>query len=695
MVQAAVGEGALAGLDRSKLLWLYERMVLIRTFEERFRGLVEAGRPLGSGHLYIGQEAVAVGVCGALNQDDWIASTHRGHGHCIAKGVDVKAMMAELYGKSTGANKGKGGSMHITDIGVGMLGVNPIVGGGIPHAVGAGLSARVRGTSQAAAAFFGDGASSIGMFHESINLAAIWKLPVVFVCENNLYAESTSYEYAVAGQDVSARAAGYGIPGVQVDGMDVLAVYEAAQEAVERARRGEGPTLIEARTYRYYGHFLGDDPRRYRTTEEEAAYRARDPIATFRARLLAREVTSQADLDAIDRRCQERVEEAVEFAEQSPLPDPAEVLTDVLPPSPPELERSVPGAQQAAPTRELAYSQAINEAIRQEMARDPTVVVMGEDIAGAPGRAHLGFIDAWGGPFRATRGLVQQFGPERVIDTPIAEMGFTGMAVGAAMSGLRPIVEVMFVDLIGCCYDQIMNQAAKMHYMTGGQVNMPLVIRMAYGLRTVPGQTKGGGSAAQHSQTIYSVLAHFPGLKVVCPSNAYNAKGLLTAAMRDEAPVIFLEHKFLGALKSPVPEEPYTFPIGRADVIRSGRDLTLVGVGRMTHVCLEAAEELRGLGVEAEVVDLLSLAPLDEATILESVARTHRLVVVDEDNPVCSVARDVVARVCQHGFDHLDAPPQAVTAPEAPVPFSAVLEEAYVPQVGHVVAAARRALGLG
>jgi 2-oxoisovalerate dehydrogenase E1 component len=686
------GDATRLDLDQHKLLWLYERMVLIRTFEERFKGLVEAGRPLGSGHLYVGQEAVAVGVCAALNQDDWIASTHRGHGHCIAKGVEPRRMMAELYGKATGSNKGKGGSMHITDISVGMLGVNPIVGGGIPHAVGAALAAKVRGTNQVAATFFGDGASSIGMFHESINLAAVWMLPVVFVCENNGYAESTSYEYSVAGHDVAARAAGYGIPGVQVDGMDVFAVYEAASQAVDRARRGLGPSLIEAKTYRFYGHFLGDDPKRYRTAEEEAEYRARDPIAQFRKRVAASGVLAESELDAVDRRVHDVVEEAVDFAESSPLPDPAEVLTEVLPPAPPDVARPAPLPRDTS--RELMYSQAINEAIRQEMRRDPTVVIMGEDIAGAPGRAHLGFVDAWGGPFRATRGLITEFGPDRVLDTPIAEMGFTGAAVGAAMSGLRPIAEVMFVDLVGCCYDQIMNQAAKMHYMTGGQVKMPLTIRMAYGLRTVPGQTKGGGSAAQHSQTIYSVLAHFPGLKCVCPSNAYNAKGLLIAAIRDDAPVVVLEHKFLGSLRAPVPEEPYVFPIGKADVVRTGRDLTLVGIGRMTHVCLEAAEQLRGMGLEAEVIDLLSLAPLDEATLLESVARTHRLIVVDEDNPMCSVAHDLIARVCGKGFDYLDAAPQAVTAPDAPVPFSAVLEEAYVPQASHVVAAARRMLGV-
>jgi len=343
----------------------------------------------------------------------------------------------------------------------------------------------------------------------------------------------------------------------------------------------------------------------------------------------------------------------------------------------------------ATAVRELTFSQAINEALRLEMRRDPTVVLLGEDIAGAAGRAHLGLSDAWGGPLRATRGLIGEFGPGRVIDTPIAEMGFVGVAVGAAMTGLRPVVEVMFVDLIGCCYDQVMNQAAKMHYMTGGQYRLPLVLRTAYGMHGHR-RSYGGGAAAQHSQTLYAVLAHVPGLKVVVPTTAYNAKGLTLAAIRDDGPVVVLEHKFLGAAaKGPVPEGDYTVPIGRAEIVRRGTDVTLCGIGRMTHLCLEAAETLAAEGVAAEVVDVLTLQPLDEATILESVSRTHRLVVVDEDTPTASMARDIAARVAEKGFDWLDAPPKTVTSAETPVPFAAVLEALYAPDAARVVAAAR------
>jgi pyruvate dehydrogenase E1 component alpha subunit len=308
---------------------MYEHLTLIRQFEERLKWLVETGVPVGAVHYYTGQEACAVGVCAALEPADWIASTHRGHGHCIAKGVEVHRMMAELYGKTTGTNHAKGGSMHITDVRVGMLGVNPIVGMGVTHAVGAALSAKVRKTDQVAAAFFGEGAASIGALHEAMNLAAIWKLPVLFVCENNGYAQSTPVEYAVAIPRIADRAVAYSMPGVTVDGQDAIAVWEAATIAVERARRGGGPSLIECMTYRYYGHHQGDETHRYRTREEEAAARERDCIVRFRKQMLDQELVRPEELDAIDASNRKKIDDAVAFAESSPLPQPADLFTDV------------------------------------------------------------------------------------------------------------------------------------------------------------------------------------------------------------------------------------------------------------------------------------------------------------------------------------------------------------------------------
>jgi pyruvate dehydrogenase E1 component alpha subunit len=308
---------------------MYERMGLIREFEERLKLLVERGLPVGATHYYVGEEAVAVGVCAALKTTDWIASTHRGHGHCIAKGVDVGPMMAELFGKDTGTNRGKGGSMHITDLSKGMLGVNPILGMGAPHAVGAAITARVKGTDQVAATFFGDGAASIGAIHESMNMAAIWKLPVIFVCENNGYAQSTPVEYAVSVPDIAVRGQGYSMPGVVVDGQDVLAVWQAADAAVKRARQGLGPSLIECKTYRHYGHYSGDDPRRYRTLEEETAARDRDCLKRFKEDMLVSGLLDEADFNALDELNQSRLDAAVAYAEASPLPDPSQLTTHV------------------------------------------------------------------------------------------------------------------------------------------------------------------------------------------------------------------------------------------------------------------------------------------------------------------------------------------------------------------------------
>lgn len=320
--------GGTQALDKARLLRMYEQMQTIREFEERAGKEFASGKVPGFVHLYAGEEAVAVGVCSNLTDDDFITSHHRGHGHCIAKGVDIREMVAELLGREAGACRGKGGSMHIADVHKGMLGANGIVGGGFPLATGAGLTAKTNGRGQVAVCFFGDGAANQGTFHESLNLAGIWQLPVIYVAENNGYAESTPVTYHMSCRDIAERAAGYHMPGVTVDGLDVLAVYEAASEAIARARRGEGPSLIECKTYRYHGHFEGDTIT-YRTKEEVDSYRARDPIQRLRTFMLERGFASAQELDTIDQQVQEQIEDAWRFAEAAPYPAPEEALTDV------------------------------------------------------------------------------------------------------------------------------------------------------------------------------------------------------------------------------------------------------------------------------------------------------------------------------------------------------------------------------
>ena len=335
---------------------------------------------------------------------------------------------------------------------------------------------------------------------------------------------------------------------------------------------------------------------------------------------------------------------------------------------------------QAKDTRQISYIQAINESLRYELESDPNVIIMGEDIAGGGERED--FQAAWGGPMRLTKGLVGQFGRERIRDTPISETGFMGAGVGAAASGLRPVVDLMYVSFYGVCADQITNNAAKMHFMFGGKVTVPLTIMTGIGA--------GTNSAAQHSETLYSIFTHFPGLKCVVPSNPYNAKGLMTAAIRDDDPVIVFNNRQLMGLRfeDNVPEESYTVEIGKSDIKREGNDITLLGIGFTTRVCLEAADELEAQGYSVEVLDLLSLSPMDEEGILSSVQKTRKIVIVDEDYPRCSIATDISALVAEEAFDYLDAPPKRVTPPHTLVPYSRPIEALFVPDKDKVVSAA-------
>lgn len=338
------------------------------------------------------------------------------------------------------------------------------------------------------------------------------------------------------------------------------------------------------------------------------------------------------------------------------------------------------------PPRIIDYGTAINEALSQEMERAPEIIIMGEDIAGAAGRAEQGFIDAWGGPFGATHGLIQKFGPERVRDTPLSECGFVGAGIGAACTGLRPIVELMFSDFAGVAFDQILNQMPKLRYMFGGKVSVPITIRTTIGA--------GFRAAGHHSQCLYNIYTHIPGVKVVVPSTPYDVKGLLAAAIRDDDPVIVCEHKGLYKFKGEVPEQSYTIPLGLADVKRKGNDVTIVGISKMVHIALEAARSLQDEGISAEVIDPRSLSPLDEETILASVGKTNHLVVVDESHPRCSLASEIAAVVAERAFDSLDAPIQRVMGLHTPVPFSPSYEDFFIPSADRVVTAVKRALDL-
>jgi 2-oxoisovalerate dehydrogenase E1 component len=660
-------------LQTADLLEFYRRMLLLRRFERTVQALYKNGEIPGFIHLYVGQEATAVGAGAHLRLTDWITSTHRGHAHALVKGVPPPVLLAEICGKATGCCGGRGGTMHLFSPAVGLFGTNGIVAGGLPAAVGLGISAAVRGADQVVLAFFGDGAVNHGAFHESVNLAGIQSAPVVFLCENNLYATCVAMTKTTRNPHVASRAAAYGIPGVRVDGNDVLAVWTAVRDAVERARTGGGPTLVESMTYRMVGHHEGDPlVGGYRTQAEMDRWAQRCPILRLEKLLREAGLADAGELKRIEADVEAEIQEAVDFARRSPDPDPQTAALHawadpVSPPLPPASSNG-----QSAGERTQGWLEAVRDGIAEEMRRDPHIIYFGEGIAER------------GGTFGHTKGLWEEFGPRRVIDTPISELGFTGASIGASATGCRAVADLMISDFLWEAGSQIVMQAAKLRYMSNGQVAAPLVVRSG------AGTVKNAGP--HHSGTYFPVWAHCPGLIVVVPSNPADAKGLMKTALRAGDPVIFLEHKSLMAAKGPVPGGEHFVPFGRAKTVRPGSDLTIVSCGLYLHRSLEAAESLAAAGISCEVIDLRTIVPLDVETIIQSVSKTGRLLIVDEAYAMCGLGAEIAAAVMEEAFDELDAPVGRFHTDPVPIPFSPALENAVVVTAEKIAAAARAVL---
>ena len=646
---------------------MLELMLRIRRFEVRTRELFLEQVIKGTAHSSVGQEGIAAGVGRALEAGDYIATHHRGHGHVLAKGADVRRMMAELMGRKTGYCYGLGGSMHIADFERGIFGANGIVGAGMGLGSGAALAAKLAGKGQVAVALFGDGGSNEGIFHEAMNLAAVWKLPLIFVCENNQYGLSTPTSMVLAGGSVARRAAGYNVPGQRIDGNDAVAVHDAVHRAAMRARAGEGPTLIEAMTYRWGDHSMRANLPGYRSDKELADWQTADPIERLRNRLKDGRVMDDAEYDRMVRAVEAEIEAAIEWSKSQPEPDLETALTKVY-----TTGTGIGADVEPAPgTRKITYREGLNEAMNQEMARDHRVIIMGEDVARV------------GGIFGATRGLLERFGPERVRDTPITEAGFSGCGVGAAMAGLRPIVEIQIFDFVTHMMDNIVNQAAKARFMLGGAAKVPIVFR----------GPQGGGVrlAAQHSQSLESWFTNVPGLQVYAPSNPYDAKGLLTTAIRSDDPVVFLEHKmlYLGG-ESPVPEEPYAIKPGRARIVRPGEHCTVVAYLAMVANAEQAAIQLARKGIEIEIIDPRTLKPFDIETVVASIKRTGRCVVVHEAARFGGFGAEIAAEIMEEAFDYLDAPVVRLGAMEMPVPYNDQLERSFMPSAKDIQTAVEK-----
>ncbi len=657
-------------LDHAHVRDLLRQMIRIRRFEEKCYELYTQEKIRGFLHLYDGEEAVAVGVSAALEERDRVVSTYREHGHALARGMSMESALAEMYGKATGCAGGRGGSMHLFDAETNLYGGNAIVGGGLPLAVGLGLGDRMRGEDRVTVCFFGDGALAEGEFHESMNLAALWKLPVLFVLENNLYAMGTAVARVQANPNFVPRAASYGMQAESVDGMDVVAVEAATRRVVETMRAEPQPWFLECRTYRFRPHSMFD-AEKYRDKAEVAEWRKKGPIVRFQSWLLENNLIHQDEIDAIETEVEAQLRNAVAACEQAPwepVEDLARHTVAETRPEPPE--PAPPG-----PAIETTFREACRAAITEALLRDERVFLMGEDVG------------AYGGCYAVSMGLLAEFGPDRIRDTPLSEGGFTGAGIGAALAGMRPIVEIMTVNFSLLALDQILNTAATLRHMSGGQFGVPLVIRMATGA--------GRQLAAQHSHSLENYYAHIPGLRVVAPATLEDARGMLWTALQEPDPVIVFEHVMLYNMAGKLAGNAGPVDIDRAAIRREGRDVTLISYSYSVWKALEAAGELAKEGIEAEVIDLRSLRPLDDETIMESVARTRRAVVVDEGWRTGSLAGEIAARVQEACFWHLDAPIARVCSAEVPVPYPKHLETAALPQVADIVATVRALPGLG
>lgn len=656
-------------LTREHVLDLLAQMIRIRRFEDKCAELYTEQKIRGFLHLYDGEEAIAAGIIPLLQSEDRVVATYREHGHALVRGLPMKTVMAEMYGKMEGCSGGRGGSMHLFSAAANFYGGNAIVGGGLPLAAGLALADKMRDEDHVTACFFGEGAVAEGEFHESLNLASLWHLPVLFVCENNRYAMGTALERSEAVIDIHRKAEGYGLISEVVDGMDVVAVEAAARRALETIRDVGEPYFLECQTYRFRAHSMFD-AQLYRSKEEVEEWRRKGPIVRFQTWLLENGIVHSGDVDKVVAKADAEIAEAVAFAEAGHW-EPLEslnrhVVAPVRPASPPKVEP-------ASETVETTYREAVKMAIQEALDRDDRTFLMGEDVG------------QYGGCYAVSKGLLEKYGPDRIRDTPLSESGFTGAGIGAAIAGMRPIVEVMTVNFSMLALDQILNTAATFRHMSNGQFGVPVVIRMATGA--------GRQLAAQHSHSLEGWYAHIPGLRVLTPATIEDARGMLWTALEDPDPVLIFENVMLYNRSGPLAVNAGPVDISSAAVRREGRDVSLITYGGSLFKTLDAAVELERAGISAEVVDLRTLRPLDEQTILASVTKTRRALIVDEGWRSGSISAEIGMRIAEKCFYELDAPLARLCSEEVPIPYAKHLEDAAIPQTEKIVSAVMAMLG--
>ena len=717
-------------ISKGYAVHLFKAMLYQRAFEFTVRDLdnkslipFDGYEFRGSTHLSYGQEASQVGSMSAINRNDYITAHHRAHGLCFTKGYfayinmkesELKAvlntaeknqfpidkyinedlldtvvdyhiyrMMAEVLGKQAGYCKGRGGGMHVADFSVGNLGANAIVGGGMGIATGAALAIMKQRQQRVVVCVIGDGAMNNGIAHESMNFATMaqfeYGLPIIYYIENNQYGYTGQQKGEVTGIEyLSQRGLGYNNVAMYAEtvcGMNVLSVRDAIARAKDLCLQGKGPVLIEANTYRYWGHNFKDKGNKYRTEEEKKSWRENDPVEWFKNELIECNIMGEKETENLWDNIYKKLHSLTIMAANSKDPDVKDIMFGVFSNTTSDnigekyktvnllkKPRRIPRDSEG----KILARHAVLEALMEEMIRDKRVCVWGEDVA------------EQGGAYQATLGLLDIFGRDRIFNTPISESAIIGTGIGAAMVGLRPVVELMYIDFVLQAMDQVGNQAAKARFMFGAQTKVPLTIRATVG--------GGKGYAGQHAQSLEGIIAHFPGIKVVMPSNAYDMKGLLKTAIRDDNPVFFIEHQWVYLEKAIVPKEEYTIPFGKASIVKEGKDITIVAWSYMIRKSLDAANILKKeYNINVEIVDPRTLVPLDIDTIANSVNKTGRAVIVTQDYYTGSFASHISHEITRLCFSNMKAPVRIVSSYDITPPMARTLEEENMPSPERIV----------
>ncbi len=646
---------------------IFRMMVRIQECDQRIQRWLSAGKLQFQYYPCGGQEAIPAAFTSLLNDDDYMITTYRCIHDVLAKGSSVKDVFSEIAGKKDGLCQGKGGPMHLSDPANGLMVTSGIVGGGVPIANGLGLASILNNTGKTTIVSFGDGAANIGAVHEAMNLASLWNLPVIFLCQNNQYAEYTAFSESTKIKNLSERGNAYEMPSIQVDGSDPVALYFAAEEAINRARQNKGPTFVEALCDRLQGHAFGSDESHMDQNQLSKGL-LNTPISNFKARLLSDNILTVEVIEKIEADAVTEVDDAETYTESCLPPAEADLYTGVF--SNPNDIPDLNGLDSDSNNLEsfnyenaenITYCQAITNTLDYALETDKSVIILGEDIA-----------DPAGGVVKATYGLSTKHGLERVRPTPISEQAIIGAAIGASMAGLRPVAEIMVNDFLGVCMDQVTNHAAKLRYMSGGKTNVPITIRTM-----IAGNV--GSFGAQHSQSLETWLTHSPGIKVVAPGTPKDLKGLLMSCIYDDDPCVVMESMGLYFGSGEVPTEDYRIPLGRAEIKKTGSDLSIITYGAALLSALEVANELENDGINVEVLDLRSLVPLDKNAILNSVGKTKRALVLHGAVRFCGFGAEIASLIHENLFSDLKKPVARIGSAYTPLPFAKELENYHFP----------------